>query len=147
MMRLLLVFVFCIAPVYVNAEQYICSATYDDGSGTLTSTIESVDGGYSAFFVETSPFVDNASSREESYLLKPSYSGGGMTIAMKNGQSLSLMKHDGVKLDVYFVDFETMGFTESSVYGGKYPLTLTSGEVLKEDMNQIYRVGSCVKRD
>ena len=146
-MRLLFVFVFCSASVYVNAEQYVCSATYDDGSGTLTSTIERVDDGYSVFFVETSPYVDSATSREESYLLKPSYSGGGMTIAMRNGQSLSLMQHDGASLNVYFLDFETMGFTERSVYGGKYPLTFSSGEVINEDMNKVYRVGSCVKRD
>ncbi len=146
-MRLLLMFVFFSASVYVNAEQYICSATYEDGSGTLTSTLERIDGGYSAFFVEPTLNIDLVSSTEESYLLKPSYSGDGMTIAMENRQSLSLMKHYGSQLDGYFLNLETMGFTERTIYGGKNPLAFPDGEVLNEDMNQVYRVGSCVRRD
>lgn len=145
-MRLLITFLMLVLPTTVLAEKFVCSASYDDGSATLTATLDRVEKGFEAFLVTTSPYSDFPRSDEDFFHNELAWFGYGKTVAIENGRSLALIRHDAETLEVYFIEFEKMGFTARTIYGGKHPVEL-GGEIINEDINQNYMVGSCVKRD
>ena len=151
-MQLLITILVLVSSTTVLAEQLVCSASYDDGSSTLTATFERVESGFNGFFLTASPYLDRPerSKRFFGETVSSSYEEGdraySKTIAIEHGRSLSFIKQGVSELEVHYIDLDDMGFTSKHIYGGKTPVIL-GGETINEDINQNYMVGSCVKRD
>ena len=141
----------CLVTLSVSAEEYICSDTYDDQSATITSTFKRTEEGFLGTHLTTSSNADFVPVSEREVYGFPSTkktpSRGGLTYVVENGLSIGFLKHYTAYLTVHWIEFEDMGYTTRHIYGGKEELRLSNGRLLQEDMNYLYRTGSCVKND
>ena len=141
----------CLVTLSVSAEEYICSAIYDDQSATITSTFKRTEEGFLGTHLTTSSYADFVPVSEREVYGFPSskknHSRGGVTYVVENESSIGFLKHDFNTLTVHWIEFEDMGYTTRDIYGGKEEVRFPNGRLLQEDMNQIYQTGSCVKND
>ena len=134
----------------VNGEEYICSGSYDDQSGTITSTFKRTEDGFIGTHLTTSPDLDRPIVENEVYgflSTKKKYSNGGFTYVVENNLSIGFLKHHYDFLTVHWIEFEDMGYTTRDIYGGKEELRMTNGTLLQEDMNKHVQLGSCTKNE
>ena len=140
----------CLVSVPVSGEEYICSGTYDDQSGTITSTFKRTEDGFIGTHLTTSPELDRPIVKNEVYgslSTKKNYSNGGFTYVLENNLSIGFLKHEYDFLTVHWIEFEDMGYTTRDIYGGKEELRMTTGRLLQEDMNKHVQLGSCTKNE
>ena len=140
----------CLVSVSVSGEEYICSGTYDDQSGTITSTFKRTEDGFIGTHLTTSPDLDRPIVENEVYgflSTKKKYSNGGFTYVVENNLSIGFLKHKLDFLTVHWIDFEDMGYTTRDIYGGKEEARMSDGYLLQEDMNTLFQTGSCTKNE
>lgn len=76
----------CLLTFSVNGEEYICSGTYDDQSGTITSTFKRTEDGFIGTHLTTSPDLDRPIVENEVYgflSTEKKYSNGGFTYVVR----------------------------------------------------------------
>ena len=140
----------CLLTFTVNGEEYICSGSYDDQSGTITSTFKRTEDGFIGTHLKTSPDGDRPIVENEVYgflSTKKKYSNGGFTYVVENNLSIGFLKHELDFLTVHWIEFEDMGYTTRDIYGGKEELRMTTGRLIQEDMNKHVQLGSCTKNE
>ena len=140
----------CFLTFTVNGEEYICSGSYDDQSGTITSTFKRIEDGFIGTHLTTSPEMDSPIVENEVYgflSTKKKYSNGGFTYVVENNLSIGFLKHKLDFLTVHWIDFEDMGYTTRDIYGGKEEVRMSDGYLLQEDMNTLSQMGSCTKNE
>ena len=141
----------CLVTLSVCAEEYICSASYDDQSSTITSTFKRTEEGFLGTHLTTSSYADFVPVSEREVYGFPSskknLSRGGVTYVVENESSIGFLKHYFNNLTIHWIEFEDIGHTTRKIYGEKEELRFPDGHLLQEDMNQVYRTGSCVKND